>query len=593
MGSVNVNGIPGIDPSSYDKTIKAAYPVAEGDSVAAGDVVDITGGKIGKTITDMGMIQIPANGSWHWRPFVFPTADPDVMILVGTASNGIAAQTIKVVPGSGELTVENYTVLTSLVFSYIYNVYQVNSTTFLVYGDKNASSGFALLVRYNGKTLSMIGNGYTVPFSNFYRNSSKMLPLSDDSNETRFLIHGTTVVNSDFAGFAGALVEVTESGITELKTFSSQPYICGRNTFETFPAYLRIKDGVDGSKRFLVWGWINGASSGTFTSNGHGYMVITLAADGSKLTYSDFTRVFEESGASGKYRNYSNVAICYHGKIYAAFTFSSSVYLYTSEDDGNPPSFTNLVSGVSNPGHGTNDLFEWDGELYLATFARGRLYRLKAEETQFVLVVESLVNANYACYFTPLPRRDGYLSIFYETDPNINTNVFPNRYQIYHTEVQNVRGTLYGHRRDISCQAIALRNGTGGQEVEVVFEGVVELPGIVAGTEITSPGVRGYAPVDGTLVVTVHWNETQVVTGAYTLNPNTTQLEIFLGFRPKLVMLYDKINNHISSASSPQISMFPMIGTEEYTGGFLTVTDTGFLSKVMFTNGPFYYIAMR
>ena len=64
---------------------------------------------------------------------------------------------------------------------------------------------------------------------------------------------------------------------------------------------------------------------------------------------------------------------------------------------------------------------------------------------------------------------------------------------------------IYGDADARPSQAIALQSGSGGQSVQVIYDGVAELAGITAGTGITSPGVQGYAPMDGVLWVRPEW----------------------------------------------------------------------------------------
>ena len=64
---------------------------------------------------------------------------------------------------------------------------------------------------------------------------------------------------------------------------------------------------------------------------------------------------------------------------------------------------------------------------------------------------------------------------------------------------------VYGDADARPSQAIALQSGSGGQSVQVIYDGVAELAGVTAGTGITSPGVQGYAPMDGLLWVRPEW----------------------------------------------------------------------------------------
>ena len=54
-------------------------------------------------------------------------------------------------------------------------------------------------------------------------------------------------------------------------------------------------------------------------------------------------------------------------------------------------------------------------------------------------------------------------------------------------------------------QAIALQSGVAGQPIDIVFDGVAEMPGAIAGTEYGGTGVFGYSHQDGWLWVGPYW----------------------------------------------------------------------------------------
>lgn len=108
-----------------------------------------------------------------------------------------------------------------------------------------------------------------------------------------------------------------------------------------------------------------------------------------------------------------------------------------------------------------------------------------------------------------------------------------------------VRGDqIAGSFADVSSQAIALQSGTAGQSIDIIYDGVAELPGITAGAQITSPGVQGYAPQDGWLWVRPEWEGhyglkvatgTYVGTGTFGVgNKNTLTFD----FEPQSITIY-------------------------------------------------------
>ena len=102
-------------------------------------------------------------------------------------------------------------------------------------------------------------------------------------------------------------------------------------------------------------------------------------------------------------------------------------------------------------------------------------------------------------------------------------------------------GRISGSFVNESSQAIALEDGGAGENIELLFSGTAELPGLPAGTRISGDsGVQGYAPVDGWLYATPYWASPQVTLGSYAgtgtygaENPNT----LTFPFTPRLVLI--------------------------------------------------------
>lgn len=100
---------------------------------------------------------------------------------------------------------------------------------------------------------------------------------------------------------------------------------------------------------------------------------------------------------------------------------------------------------------------------------------------------------------------------------------------------------IAGSFLDKSSQAIALQDGNAGDLIDIIYSGTAELPGTAQGTKIESPGVHGYAPVDGLLeVFPWYLPGVKIATGSYTGNgvygsgnPNT----LTFPFEPKMLMV--------------------------------------------------------
>lgn len=94
-----------------------------------------------------------------------------------------------------------------------------------------------------------------------------------------------------------------------------------------------------------------------------------------------------------------------------------------------------------------------------------------------------------------------------------------------------------------STQAIALESGEAGQEIEVIFAGTTAADFVTEGQKIPSDGVYGYGPMAGWLNVIPYWAKeagVRIATGSYvgtdksgSANPNMLTFE----FKPKLLVI--------------------------------------------------------
>ena len=99
---------------------------------------------------------------------------------------------------------------------------------------------------------------------------------------------------------------------------------------------------------------------------------------------------------------------------------------------------------------------------------------------------------------------------------------------------------IAGSFLDKSSQAIALQDGNAGDLIDIIYSGTAELPGTAQGTKIESPGVQGFAPVDGLLdVYPWYLPGVKIATGSYvgtglvgSANPNVLTFD----FEPILVV---------------------------------------------------------
>ena len=96
-----------------------------------------------------------------------------------------------------------------------------------------------------------------------------------------------------------------------------------------------------------------------------------------------------------------------------------------------------------------------------------------------------------------------------------------------------------------STQAIALESGEAGQNIEVIFAGTTAADFVTEGQKIPSDGVYGYGPMAGWLNVIPYWaKEARIATGSYVgtgtygaSNPNS----LAIGFNAAYMAIYPNI----------------------------------------------------
>lgn len=146
--------------------------------------------------------------------------------------------------------------------------------------------------------------------------------------------------------------------------------------------------------------------------------------------------------------------------------------------------------------------------------------------------------------------------------------------------------TTYG----TPSQAIALQDGNAGDLIDIIYSGTAELPGTAQGTKIESPGVQGYAPMEGLLEV-FPWYllDVKIATGSYVgtgTYGSDSPVTIKTPFKPKFVVIQSESN--ISSYRG-------YVGVAAYGAGWIKISgsynSTGYnpASLTWMDNGISFY----
>ena len=150
---------------------------------------------------------------------------------------------------------------------------------------------------------------------------------------------------------------------------------------------------------------------------------------------------------------------------------------------------------------------------------------------------------------------------------------------------------------DGSQDAIALKSGTAGQSIEVIYSGTVAADWVTEGQVITSPGVYGAGVLAGVLQV---WGRdrpqnTKMATGVFVGRQPTTSdpiNNIELGFKPQYIVALSEDNSVARYAALPGLSWRWNKNDVSNKDG-ITITDTGFYipNNATNTNEKYHFVA--
>ena len=150
---------------------------------------------------------------------------------------------------------------------------------------------------------------------------------------------------------------------------------------------------------------------------------------------------------------------------------------------------------------------------------------------------------------------------------------------------------------DGSQDAIALKSGTAGQSIEVIYSGTVAADWVTEGQAITSPGVYGAGVLDGVLQV---WGRdrpqnTKMSTVVFVGRQPTTSdpiNNIELGFKPQYIVALSEDNSVARYAALPGLSWRWNKNDVSNKDG-ITITDTGFYipNNATNTNEKYHFVA--
>lgn len=499
--------VPRIDEAlaAYDKTIKSAYPIATGNSVTAGDVVDVVNGEVTRSVVAKANVE---NAYYTGNPVTANVVCRlnDGVSVVFASSSTLALFLIDNQEGK-VINVHGLNVSGTKL-----SITRLNDTKFIVtwYDGNNIQSACGTV---NDTTISLGSSQYLVAISDV--NSQSLVPLSETScaviygTPARLGVHVCTISGT-------TITQGTNKIVTTHSTYSVSATLLPDDSSSNKRVCVCFSDANDNNKGKAVIVTINSSNVVTWGSvvafNDAASYLISCASNGNTVVVS-----------------YANDSACYC-RVLAVNGTSITAGSQTQFEKTEIKAESSVVCIGGKfvvCGHG-----QTSGGAVSGSYA-------------IVLNVSGLnITANTAYKFDPAsafylracPISDNKLIIAYADNGNSNYGT---------STILEVNGNqIAGGFTVNSTQAIALESGEAGQEIEVIFAGTTAADFVAEGQKIPSDGVYGYGPMTGWLNIIPYWAKdagVRIATGNYVgtgshgqSNPNS----LTFPFVPKLVFIY-------------------------------------------------------
>lgn len=518
------------------RNVIRSYPVASGQSIQAGDVVDVVEGQVQKSATPVANVETVVNaGAVDCMAACDLNSEYAVVAEAASSGNNHDAHLISKKTGKNvsETVYFNGDTISSLALA------RLSDTQFVV-GFASSQNVFLSVGTVSGESINL-GSRYTLmALQSGWNCDICIVPFSENQ---AFVV----TCNGSNNYPSGSILSISGSTIT--KGAWTHPDGVGR---PGVMSAARLPDS-DGKKRVCVcFNDVNDGNKGkaviaTIDSSNvvtWGSVVTIVPSDVNGTSCASVGSVIYVVFHTIVYILNDNLSVLGQEK-YDTNTYSDTRLTLTS--------FDNFAVGTYfGKNHTDAAVIRWDGE------------KVSISEPY------SFSPVGYANYISTARISNDRMIVAYQSAGSGNYGT---------TTILTVSGNqIAGSFIDGSQDAIALKSGTAGQSIEVVYSGTVAADWVTEGQVISSPGVYGAGALDGVLQV---WSKdrpvgTKIVTGSYIGtgtygegNPNS----ITFDFTPILFWVV-KYRVEGTTYFSQEMSESPMIYTpilsENYTegGGF-------------------------
>ena len=521
--------------------------VRDGQSIAAGDVVNVQDGEIYHDVVAQKNVENQLNTVVMTGSDLFKLNE-SYSILLGNSSSNPAAYLIDNTTGK---SIYSVSVHLSAVLSI--SGARLDDSHFVV--QYITDSIAARVCTVNGSTISVGGNfGVQAPTTS---NMECLVSLSSDTLISIFNKPALTV--RPFKYFGNSL------------SFVGNEAPLPNNTGADHISATRIPDDDSGNKRVCI------CFSDTGDGN-KGKAVIATVDSANAVTFGDVV-TFNEASTTDIHCTYS-----LDGWVYVLFidsatqmiAFNPELLTEKTEKKQIAGSIPNLVE-ICAVGHSVVGIYS----SYAQTIYRtGNVLNIGAQYNW---------NNSYQGLFPSASITENNRFIIAYADGG---NSSYGTTTILEISGNRIAGSFLNNSKD----AIALESGEGGDTIKLGFGGYCACEGITAGQTIDSEGVTAYSPLDGWLEIKDPW-ERGYVTGEYTGN-NAAVFNIDLGFKPAAITIADVTNNYIfSTVCFRGCSRFNYMDEAKLESAGITWNDAGVsLSDAASLNSNNYkyrYIAWR
>ena len=457
------------------RAVKGTYPVAAGQSIQAGDVVDVVEGQVQKSATPVANVETVVNaGAVDCMAACDLNSEYAVVAEAASSGNNHDAHLISKKTGKNvsETVYFNGDTISSLALA------RLSDTQFVV-GFASSQNVFLSVGTVSGESINL-GSRYTLmALQSGWNCDICIVPFSENQ---AFVV----TCNGSNNYPSGSILSISGSTIT--KGAWTHPDGVGR---PGVMSAARLPDS-DGKKRVCVC--FNDVNDGN-----KGKAVIATIDSSNVVTWGSVVTIVPSvvNGTSCAsvgsviyvvvhtivYILNDNLSVLGQGK-YDTNTYSETRLTLTS--------FDNFAVGTYFGKNNTDAaVIRWDGE------------KVSISEPY------SFSPVGYANYISTARISNDRMIVAYQSAGSGNYGT---------TTILTVSGNqIAGSFIDGSQDAIALKSGTAGQSIEVIYSGTVAADWVTEGQVVDSPGVYGAGVLAGVLQV---WSKerpvgTKIVTGSY------------------------------------------------------------------------------